>query len=103
MKHLTLSGLALWLQVGVASGCLVVLALGLGLGLGLRKAPPPPVDEAESWLCSPQRCGETRGSDGGGSCSCSSDCLEVKDCCTNYRHTCHSEEEEGCWGGRSLI
>lgn len=74
---------------GVAAGCLVVLALGLGLGLGLRPKSPPV--KADPWLCSAQRCGETRNNDS--SCSCSHDCQDSQDCCTNYRHICHAENQ----------
>lgn len=76
----------LWLQAGVAAGCLVVLALGLGLGLGLKS----PQVNADPWLCSAERCGESRYNYG--SCSCSHDCEVVRDCCTNYKHICHGEE-----------
>lgn len=83
--------LVVWLQAGVAAGCLVVLALGLGLGLGLRQNSP--TVKGDPWLCSAQRCGETRNNDS--SCSCSYDCKDSQDCCTNYRHICHCEEG-GC-------
>lgn len=46
---------------------------------------------AQSWSCNKLRCGEKRMANV--LCSCSEDCLEKKDCCTNYKSICKSEVE----------
>ncbi|KAL7987761.1 hypothetical protein Chor_006680 [Crotalus horridus] len=65
---------------------LVAVTLGLGLGLGLKESVQP---QAQSWSCSKLRCGEKRIANV--LCSCSEDCLEKKDCCTDYKSICKGE------------
>ncbi|XP_078398216.1 venom phosphodiesterase 2-like [Cetorhinus maximus] len=65
---------------------LLILLLGLGLGLGLRSCRSE-VDE--SWACSKLRC-EKRLT--GNHCSCSEDCIQNKDCCTNYNSICQDKK-----------
>ncbi|XP_059837551.1 venom phosphodiesterase 2-like [Hypanus sabinus] len=69
--------------IAVLLALLLILLLGLGLGLGLRTCH---LKSAESWTCSQSRCGEKRLRES--YCSCSDDCIQKKDCCTDYHSVC---------------
>ncbi|XP_051880265.1 venom phosphodiesterase 2-like [Pristis pectinata] len=80
--------------IAVLLALLLILLLGLGLGLGLRSCRFKPAD---SWTCSQSRCGEKRFRES--RCSCSDDCIQKKDCCTDYKSTCKGEKswlQEDC-------
>uniref|UniRef100_UPI00398E8D02 venom phosphodiesterase 2-like isoform X2 n=1 Tax=Pristiophorus japonicus TaxID=55135 RepID=UPI00398E8D02 len=66
----------------------LILLLGLGFGLGLRSCQS--VAAADSWTCINLRCGEKRSIEN--YCSCSHDCIQNKDCCTNYNSICKGEK-----------
>ncbi|XP_067881136.1 venom phosphodiesterase 2-like isoform X2 [Heterodontus francisci] len=67
---------------------LLILLIGLGVGLGLRACEN--VEAADFWTCTKLRCGEKRLTEN--HCSCSDDCIQNKDCCTNYNRICKGEK-----------
>ncbi|XP_069743130.1 venom phosphodiesterase 2-like isoform X2 [Narcine bancroftii] len=69
--------------IAVLLALLFILLLGLGLGLGLQSCHD---SAAYSWTCGPSRCGEKRLKEC--RCSCSDDCIQKKDCCTDYNTIC---------------
>ncbi|XP_072355248.1 venom phosphodiesterase 2-like isoform X1 [Scyliorhinus torazame] len=77
---------------------LLILLLGLGLGLGLRSCKRVAEEEYSleafvtdnPWTCTTLRCGERRLTENG--CSCSDDCSQNEDCCTNYNSICKGEK-----------
>lgn len=78
------------LLTGVLLALLFILLLGLVLGLGLRS------NAVETWTCE-SRCGEKRLRES--HCSCSDDCIQKKDCCTDYNSICKGEKswlQEDC-------
>lgn len=46
---------------------------------------------AQIWTCNSFRCGETRLE--AALCSCADDCLQRKDCCTDYKAVCQGKLE----------
>ncbi|XP_048452965.1 venom phosphodiesterase 2-like [Rhincodon typus] len=66
---------------------LLILLLGSGLGLGLRSHRQVAVD---SWKCTKSRCGEKHSTET--HCSCSDDCIQKNNCCTNYNSICKGEQ-----------
>ncbi|XP_007897424.1 venom phosphodiesterase 2 isoform X1 [Callorhinchus milii] len=72
--------------VGVVLLCMLIILLGLGLGFGLRSCAPK---TAQLWRCTNMTCGEKSSSKS--LCSCSNNCIQEKNCCTNYKSICRGE------------